>query len=148
VNELRQALGESGRGISSIRTVHARGYQFVARIEIVDGALPLPSPLADALIAHVRDAEPDLESLVSWLRGQIARREDDSEPSEVDVAKIASRAGTSASRGPSEVDSFTSARGESVESGRKMKKVEPDRGDGRIDASEAWSSRSRTNAAR
>ena len=33
VNELRQVLGESGRGASSIRTVHARGYQFVAEIE-------------------------------------------------------------------------------------------------------------------
>ncbi len=33
VNELRQALGEQGRGPSSIRTVHARGYQFVARVE-------------------------------------------------------------------------------------------------------------------
>jgi DNA-binding winged helix-turn-helix (wHTH) protein len=32
VNELRQLLGESGRGPSSIRTVHARGYQFVAEI--------------------------------------------------------------------------------------------------------------------
>jgi DNA-binding winged helix-turn-helix (wHTH) protein len=30
VNELRQALGEEGRGASSIRTVHARGYQFIA----------------------------------------------------------------------------------------------------------------------
>jgi len=33
VNELRQVLGEAGRGTSSIRTVHARGYQFVAEIE-------------------------------------------------------------------------------------------------------------------
>jgi len=33
VNELRQVLGEPGRGASSIRTVHARGYQFVAEIE-------------------------------------------------------------------------------------------------------------------
>ena len=32
VNELRRALGESGRGPSSIRTVHARGYQFVAPV--------------------------------------------------------------------------------------------------------------------
>jgi DNA-binding winged helix-turn-helix (wHTH) protein len=32
VNELRQILGESGRGPSSIRTVHARGYQFVAEV--------------------------------------------------------------------------------------------------------------------
>lgn len=37
VNELRNALGESGRGPSSIRTVHARGYQFVASaIELPD----------------------------------------------------------------------------------------------------------------
>jgi DNA-binding winged helix-turn-helix (wHTH) protein len=33
VNELRQALSERGRGPSSIRTVHARGYQFVAEVE-------------------------------------------------------------------------------------------------------------------
>ncbi len=33
INELRQALGEDGRGASSIRTVHARGYQFVGGIE-------------------------------------------------------------------------------------------------------------------
>lgn len=33
VNELRSALGESGGPDSSIRTVHARGYQFVARLE-------------------------------------------------------------------------------------------------------------------
>ena len=33
VNELRAALGERGRGPSSIRTVHARGYQFVAAVE-------------------------------------------------------------------------------------------------------------------
>lgn len=32
VNELRSALGENGRGPSSIRTVHARGYQFVAAV--------------------------------------------------------------------------------------------------------------------
>jgi DNA-binding winged helix-turn-helix (wHTH) protein len=82
VNELRQALGESGRGHSSIRTVHARGYQFVAEVEIVRGpsehgtsletifSTPLPEPLADALLAHVRDAEPDLESVANWLRTQ------------------------------------------------------------------------------
>ncbi len=32
VNELRVALGEGGRGPSSIRTVHARGYQFTAPV--------------------------------------------------------------------------------------------------------------------
>lgn len=36
VNELRTALGESGRGPSSIRTVHARGYQFVAPVRSLD----------------------------------------------------------------------------------------------------------------
>src|SRR5678815_4059750 len=35
VNELRSALGECGRGPSSIRTVHARGYQFVASVTAV-----------------------------------------------------------------------------------------------------------------
>lgn len=32
VNELRAILGEDGRSLSSIRTVHARGYQFVAPV--------------------------------------------------------------------------------------------------------------------
>lgn len=40
VNELRQALGEQGRRPSSIRTVHARGYQFVAAVEIADAEQP------------------------------------------------------------------------------------------------------------
>lgn len=34
VNELRAALDEAGRGASAIRTVHARGYQFVAPVEL------------------------------------------------------------------------------------------------------------------
>lgn len=34
VNELRSALGENGRAPSSIRTVHARGYQFSAPVEV------------------------------------------------------------------------------------------------------------------
>lgn len=34
VNELRAALGERGCGPSSVRTVHARGYQFVAPVEM------------------------------------------------------------------------------------------------------------------
>lgn len=35
VNELRAALGEAGHRESSIRTVHARGYQFVAPVDVV-----------------------------------------------------------------------------------------------------------------
>ena len=34
VNELRQVLGEVGRGPSSIRTVHGRGYQFIAPVKL------------------------------------------------------------------------------------------------------------------
>ena len=48
VNELRQALGEHGQGPSSIRTVHARGYQFVAQVEEFERAdvtLAAPFPL-------------------------------------------------------------------------------------------------------
>lgn len=51
VNELRSALGESGRGPSSIRTVHARGYQFVAPVIVIEieaaagaAASPIASP--------------------------------------------------------------------------------------------------------
>ncbi len=40
VNELRQVLGEAGRGPSSIRTVHARGYQFVGEIQWRDFGQP------------------------------------------------------------------------------------------------------------
>ncbi|MAG34609.1 MAG: hypothetical protein CL908_27385 [Deltaproteobacteria bacterium] len=40
VNELRNALGEQARGRSSIRTVHARGYQFVASVETLAEDLP------------------------------------------------------------------------------------------------------------
>jgi DNA-binding winged helix-turn-helix (wHTH) protein len=77
VNELRQALGESGRGVSSIRTVHARGYQFVAEVEIIDEAAALPPPLADALMAHARGDEPDLETIASWLCRQQGRAQDE-----------------------------------------------------------------------
>lgn len=43
VNELRQILGEAGQGPSSIRTVHARGYQFVGEIDARKiGENPLP----------------------------------------------------------------------------------------------------------
>jgi DNA-binding winged helix-turn-helix (wHTH) protein len=38
VNELRKALGERGDSTSSIRTVHARGYQFAAEIETLEMA--------------------------------------------------------------------------------------------------------------
>jgi len=62
VNELRCALGESGRGPSSIRTVHARGYQFVATIDACDAcdedATAAGAARADAVAAP--DA-PDVE---------------------------------------------------------------------------------------
>lgn len=67
VNELRQALGEDGRGGSSIRTVHARGYQFVAAVEefpesgsCATGAmattdLPLTSDAVSLLVERVAE---------------------------------------------------------------------------------------------
>jgi DNA-binding winged helix-turn-helix (wHTH) protein len=57
VNELRQVLGEAGRGPSSIRTVHARGYQFVAAVEPREDAR-MVRPGADALadVDEARDA--------------------------------------------------------------------------------------------
>ena len=44
VNELRSALGESGRGPSSIRTVHARGYQFHPYTKQPDSDPSRPKP--------------------------------------------------------------------------------------------------------
>jgi len=45
VNELRSALGEEAGSQSSIRTVHARGYQFVAPVRDERGlAPPRPAP--------------------------------------------------------------------------------------------------------
>ncbi|MBY0402225.1 winged helix-turn-helix domain-containing protein [Myxococcota bacterium] len=62
VNELRTALGEGGHGPSSIRTVHARGYQFVAPVEPDLGApertiLHTPSPPFPAIAAGAERAE-------------------------------------------------------------------------------------------
>lgn len=54
VNELRQLLGEAGRGPSSIRTVHARGYQFVAEIEAPETETPRRS----------------LDGVGTWKQGQ------------------------------------------------------------------------------
>ena len=75
VNELRTALGERGGRDSSIRTVHARGYQFVAEVweepgerghdmfgELGEEGVPDPQPstgmldqLADRLSVFMRD---------------------------------------------------------------------------------------------
>ena len=67
VNELRRALGERGDDRSSIRTVHARGYQFVAGVSeqappplATGGATPRAAPdaglpvLGDGLLERVR----------------------------------------------------------------------------------------------
>lgn len=62
VNELRVALGESGRGPSSIRTVHARGYQFVAPVIELESV--------------GRATEPERESVESLRSGP----ESDGEP--------------------------------------------------------------------
>ncbi|MEZ4278275.1 MAG: winged helix-turn-helix domain-containing protein [Myxococcota bacterium] len=71
VNELRNALGESGRGPSSIRTVHARGYQFVASaIELTDddaalGGQGLERPIAELGYDSTRGARAVVECLPS-----------------------------------------------------------------------------------
>jgi DNA-binding winged helix-turn-helix (wHTH) protein len=77
VNELRQALGESGRGPSSIRTVHGRGYQFVADVEsgvdeILDresrrrGLPPLPRIVVEALAARRGDEWQLVHAILDW----------------------------------------------------------------------------------
>ena len=60
VNELRSALGESGRGPSSIRTVHARGYQFVARVNGVEEG-------EQDLTFGLRERETEAESSLAVL---------------------------------------------------------------------------------
>ena len=73
VNELRQVLGEAGRGPSSIRTVHARGYQFVAEIE--PGELeprPLPRGNPETRSGGNRDATVAAGlGQFGWARGLI-----------------------------------------------------------------------------
>ncbi len=92
VNELRKLLREDGRGPSSIRTVHARGYQFVAQLnsveeEMGDGIRPalasapairegaercpipdvLPAPIERALWLHLREDVDRIEKIAAWL---------------------------------------------------------------------------------
>jgi DNA-binding winged helix-turn-helix (wHTH) protein len=65
VNELRQVLGEAKRDTSSIRTVHARGYQFVANVESNDGAeSSAPRRSIDALEANPQNSfDPVMTSI-------------------------------------------------------------------------------------
>lgn len=90
VNELRKLLGEGGRGPSSIRTVHARGYQFVAEVdsleqEPVGGAHDLssskicgdsgirrfpevlPAPMERALWLYLRENPQAIGKVSVWL---------------------------------------------------------------------------------
>ncbi len=79
VNELRQVLGEAGRGPSSIRTVHARGYQFVAAIESAESATPTwPGGDADAAVDALRDVQIGegrwpFEAVMGPIRASFAR---------------------------------------------------------------------------
>jgi DNA-binding winged helix-turn-helix (wHTH) protein len=59
VNELRSALGECGRGPSSIRTVHARGYQFVAPVTAIGTGEAAETGAAQVAQLGRRDSEPD-----------------------------------------------------------------------------------------
>jgi DNA-binding winged helix-turn-helix (wHTH) protein len=79
VNELRQVLGEAGRGPSSIRTVHARGYQFVAAIESHEPARPAPAgDDADATVDGLRygdvgESPWHFEAVMGPIRASYAR---------------------------------------------------------------------------
>ncbi len=62
VNELRGALGECGRGPSSIRTVHARGYQFVApAVEVADLDAPREESVASVVLQTPRQSDREGE---------------------------------------------------------------------------------------
>jgi DNA-binding winged helix-turn-helix (wHTH) protein len=108
VNELRAALGETGGADSSIRTVHARGYQFVAEVReemgedqpavsvesvthVVSGTQPsgdLMEEIRDRLCAFIADeVRPILEiegfehlsePIVQSILGDLARLEEGS----------------------------------------------------------------------
>ena len=68
VNELRQALGERAQGKSSIRTVHARGYQFVASVvdeEGWHGELARTTPADAGSHAHLASSVDALVARVS-----------------------------------------------------------------------------------
>lgn len=65
VNELRSALGEGGQGGSSIRTVHARGYQFVAPLA---SAASLDGPGTETGTGTGPETEPDAGVSPAWGR--------------------------------------------------------------------------------
>jgi len=62
VNELRQVLGEDGRGPSSIRTVHARGYQFVGAVMERTAAVREVPGRPPPVIADECPADPSQQS--------------------------------------------------------------------------------------
>ena len=69
VNELRQILGESGKAASSIRTVHARGYQFVGEVESLE-----PDTSERSLPIHARgNSDPEMDAVIGALRASFAR---------------------------------------------------------------------------
>lgn len=72
VNEVRQALGEEAGGDSSIRTVHARGYQFVAPIE---GTAP-PLLVEESARAHADVLDLPRRVAEEGARGLVIARED------------------------------------------------------------------------
>jgi len=70
VNELRQVLGENGVDSSSIRTVHARGYQFVAVVESSEVGDRVPTsqagePSPPITEARNQPSDPGLELIRS-----------------------------------------------------------------------------------
>lgn len=84
VNELRKALGESRGTESSIRTVHARGYQFVAPVEQErapgEKTRPIEEPPSDTQALSTR--------VVERLRGRLVRFVEEELKSIVDAEGI------------------------------------------------------------
>ncbi len=79
VNELRQVLGEVGRGPSSIRTVHGRGYQFIAPVKLGEREGPSEPSIewaaldGDRLEGTARVGSGEFAAARQRIRASIAR---------------------------------------------------------------------------
>jgi pimeloyl-ACP methyl ester carboxylesterase/DNA-binding winged helix-turn-helix (wHTH) protein len=54
IKEVRHALGDSGAEQRVIKTVHGRGYRFVAPVTVADGSAPSPVTPSEAITQEIR----------------------------------------------------------------------------------------------
>ena len=73
VMAVRKALGDNGRVQRYIKTVHGRGYRFVADVTLAESPLVAPSPTA--AMAMVPPAPPGFTTLPPRLPGTFVGRE-------------------------------------------------------------------------